>query len=396
MKKWISLIAIFPFFVSPPMAQDGVELFGYFESQFMGSEVKNEFNQLYTNKLRVDLESTPSDKITFAANFDYITYHGKTVWDVLDFLPPGVTSTVPQGSEAFYVLPFSDRNFLDNAYIKLAFKNFDLMVGRQQISLGTGYAWNPTDVFNTKDLLDPTYEQSGHNAVRLDVPLGTAYNFTALYSPEDTWRNSAKLIEFKGRISHFDYSFIAIEKLWRFHDYTQFDIEKMSFPEQPEKRQLFGASTAGELLGLGIWAEYAFNEMEHSKDFYELVVGTNYTFDFQTYVMVEYYRNTLGKTDYRQYDLNDWMRSLASEQRAIARDQVYIFIQHPTTDFLEMGLSGIYSISDNSLSLAPMMNYSFSENVDIMAYLNFSFGEEGTVFSESSGSSGLLRARVYF
>jgi hypothetical protein len=298
--------------------------------------------------------------------------------------------------ESFYVLPFSDRHFLDNAYIKIAFKHFDLTVGKQQISLGTGYVWNPMDVFNVKDYLDPTYEQPGHNAIRLDVPLGTSYTLTALFSPDDTWRNSAKLIQLKGRISHFDYSLIAIEKAWRFHDYLQFDYENMNFLELPEKRQLLGVSTAGELLGLGVWAEYAHNWMENTKDFYELVVGTDYTFDFQTYVMVEYYRNTLGKTDYEDYNLNDWMRMLAFEQKSISRDQVYAFIQHPATDLLSIGLSSIYSISDNSLALIPTLNYSFSDNVEIFAYLNFNFGKEGKFFAKNMGNGGLIRARVYF
>ena len=105
--------------------------------------------------------------------------------------------------------------------------------------------------------------------------------------------------------------------------------------------------------------------MEKSKDFYELVVGTDYTFDFQTYVMVEYYRNMLGKTDYKNYDLNDWMRSYASEQKAIARDQVYTLVQHPVSDFVTLGSSFIYCISDNSLAIVPTINYSFSENMDI-------------------------------
>jgi len=396
MKKWILVLVFLSFGITALSAQERVELFGYFESQIMGTEIKSDFYQLYTNKLRVDLKSSISENITFAANFDYSTYYGKTKWNILDFLTLSITSTVPQGKESFYIFPFSNRSFLDNAYIKRAFKNFDLTVGKQQISLGTGYVWNPMDVFNIKDPVDPTYEQPGHNAVRFDVLLQSKYTLTALYSPEDTWRNSAKLIQFKGRISHFDYSLIAIEKLWRFHDYAQFDTTNMSFLEMPEQRQLLGASTAGELLGLGAWAEYGYNKMEYSKDFYELVVGTDYTFDFQTYIMVEYYRNTLGRTDYEQYNLNDWMRLFANEQKAISRDQIYGFIQHPVTDFLNLGISSIHSISDNSLALVPTLNYSLSENMDVMAYLNFNFGKEGTAYSKLSGNGGLLRARVYF
>ena len=405
MKNWIytirplrCLLILFFFYlnISSLTAQDKVELFGYFESQFMGTKLKNDFYQLYTNKLRLDLKSNVSENITIAANFDYITYHGKTKWDVLEFLPESITSKILQEMESLYVLPFSNRNFLDNAYIKLALKKFDLTFGKQQLSFGTGYVWNPMDVFNIKDILDPTYEQPGHNAVRIDVPLGSVYTLTALFSPEDNLDNSDKLIQFKGRISHFDYSFVAIEKQWRFHDYTKFDQEIMNFSELPEKRQLLGVSTAGELLGVGLWAEYGYNEMERSKDFYELVVGADYTFDFQTYFMTEYYRNTLGKTNHKQYDLDDWMRLLASEQKSISRDQVYVFFQHPITDFIDLGSSGIFCFSDNSFALVPTLNYSFSENLDIMAYLNFNFGEDGTAYSKSTGNGGVLRARIYF
>jgi hypothetical protein len=388
---------IFSFSMLTPLAsQEKVDVFGYFESQIMGADVRDDFFQLYSNKLRVDLKSRFSDNITFAANFDYITYHGKKNWNILNFLSPDIHTQVPEGMESFYTLPFSDRTFLDNAYMRLSFNAFDLTIGKQQISLGTGYVWNPMDVFNIKELVDPTYEQPGHNAVRLDIILGNIYTLTALYSPDDTWRNSAKLIQFKGRISRFDYSLIAIDKVWRFHDYTQFDAQSMGFVELPENRRLLGASTAGELLGMGTWAEFAYNWMEYSQNFYELVVGTDYTFDFQTYFMIEYYRNTLGKTESRRYTLNDWMRLFTAEQKAISRDQIYLFVQHPVTDLVNLGLQSVYSISDNSLALVPTLNYSLSENIDILAYLNFNLGSEGKVFAKSMGNGGMIRARIYF
>jgi hypothetical protein len=396
MKKCLPLLFLLLLASSSLFAQEAVDIFGYFESQYMGSDVKSDYYQLFSNKLRLDLKSELTESITFAANFDYITYHGKKEWNILDFLSPDILSQVPPGLESFYILDFANRTFLDNAYLRLRLKPFDLTVGKQQISLGTGYVWNPMDVFNIKELVDPTYEQPGHNAIRLDVPIGNASTFTALYSPDDTWKHSAKLLQFKGRISHFDYALIAIEKVWRFHDYTQFDIGKMNFLELPEQRRLLGASTVGELLGMGVWVEFAYNWMASTDDFYELVIGTDYTFDFQTYFMMEYYRNTLGRTDDERYTLNDWMRLFAAEQKAISRDQVYMLIQHPVTDLIQLGLQSIYCISDNSLALVPVLNYSFSANIDIMAYLNLNIGKEGTVFSKSMGNGGMLRARVYF
>jgi len=395
MKQWILLLLLLC--LSKPLsAQDNVELFGYFESQLMGARIKNSFIQLQSNKLRVDLKADISDYVSFGANFDYITYHGKTQWNILEYLPDRVTSEAPPELAGYYVLPFNDRIFLDNAYIKLSFKYGDVIIGKQQISPGTGYAWNPTDLFNSKDLLDPTYEQPGHNALRLEVPLGSMYSVTALYAVGDEWKNSDKMLQFKGRISHFDYSIIGVEKVWTFHDYTQFDLIAQNFVSSQEKRQMAGATTVGELLGLGVWAEYAHNKMGSTKNFYELVVGGDYTFDFQTYIMLEFYRNTLGKDDYLQYSFNDWMRMLAAEQKAISRDQLYGFIQHPLTDLVNLGFSTIFSISDNSLALVPMMNYNIFENVELLVYLNFYLGKEGTAYASNMGNGGLVRARIYF
>ncbi len=382
--------------VGPLPAQDKVEIFGYYEPQFLGTRLQGSFYQTFTNKLRLDLRSDLSAHISFAGNVNFITYHGKTEWNVLDFLSDGIVSTIPPEMLGFYVLSFEHEIVLDNAWVKLSFKPLDIIVGRQQISMGTGYVWNPTDVFNHKDVLDPTYEQPGHTALRVDVPLFSTTTLTALYAPESTWSGSTKMLELKSRAGRFDLTLTAIETLWPTYDYTSFDPNEMNFLELSQKRRLLGGSTAGELLGMGVWAEYAYNWMKESDDFYELVVGGDYTFKSQTYVMFEYYRNTLGKSDFEDYDLNDWMRYFAAEQKAIARDQIYLFAQHPVTELLNLGLQTLYSISDNSAALVPTLLYSFSDNVEIFAYLNFNLGKKGTAYARKLGDGGLIRLRVYF
>ena len=382
--------------VLPAFPQDKLEIFGYYEPQYMGTTLNLDYYQLFTNKLRVDLMYAFSEHVTFAANFNFITYHGKTRWSVLDFLSSDIVDRVPEPARSLYVIPFENEIFLDNAFLKLSFSGWDLTAGKQQISLGTGYVWNPTDIFNTKDVLDPTYEQPGHNAVRVDVPVGGRSTVTALYSPESTWTESGKLFEVKSGLGRFDLMLDFIETLWVFHDYTRFDPAAQNFVALPGKRSLLGGSAVGELAGLGVWAEFGYNWMEHTEDFYELVVGGDYTFDSQTYVMAEFYRNTLGKSDYLEYDLNDWMRFFTAEQKAVSRDQLYVFAQHPVTDLLSLGLQNVLSLSDGSLALAPTASYSLSDNVELFAYLNFSIGSEGKAYGSNMGHGGLLRLRVYF
>lgn len=377
-------------------AQDEVEIFGYFESQYMGTYINERLEQVQSNKLRIDLQYTFSDNISFAANFDYITYHGKTEWYIMDYLSDNIINSVPEEMRNAYIIPFEDRQFLDNAYIKMTFEKLDLTFGKQQLSFGSGYVWNPTDVFNTKDVLDPTYEQPGHNAMRLDMPVGSGMNLTALYSPEESWDASGKLIQIKTSIPRFDVSGIFVETQWNFHNYTQLDPVTQYFAGTPERRRLYGGNLEGELLGLGLWAEYAYNQMEITEDFQEIVIGSNYTFDFQTFVMVEYYRNTLGKENEQDYDLTDWMRYFTAEQKTLSKDQLYLLVQQPVTDFIDLGLMNIISLSDGSVAVVPTMNWSFSENVDITAYVNMNIGSEGKSFSESQGNGGLIRARIYF
>jgi len=376
--------------------QFDVDLYGYFEPQYLGAVIQGDYIQLQSNKLRVDLKSTAYDKVTFGANVNFITYHGKTSWNVLDYLPSNVTSVVPPEYYDYYIIPFENRIFLDNAYVKLSLKRADITVGRQQISLGTGYVWNPTDLFNTKDVLDPTYEQPGHNAIRLDVELGPRFGLTGLYAVSDDWKESDKLIQLKGGISRFDFSIVAAEKIWTFHDYLQFDPATMFYLAKPERRRMIGGSFAGDLLGIGIWGEYAYNNMDSTDNFYEISAGLDYTFDFQTYVLFEYFRSSLGRDDHNDYTFNDWMRFFAAEQKAVCMDQVYGIIQHPITDLVNFGVSGIYCISDNSVALIPMIMASPTNNLELMLYFNFYLGKEGTFYASNLGNGGMIRARIYF
>jgi len=396
MKNNIIGIFLFLGICFPLSAQDKVDLFGYFEPQYVGASVNKSFMQLQSNKLRIDLESKVSDFVTFGANVNFLTYHGTTNWHILDYLPDQVTSGIPPEMAELYVLSYDNRIFLDNAYLKMSFKYADITTGRQQISLGTGYAWNPTDLFNTKDLLDPTYEQPGHNAIRVDVSGSGRTSLSALYTVGDDFKSSDKMLWLKSGISHFDLSLIAIEKTWTYTDYDQIDLAQMNFVAQKEKRRMLGATMAGDILGIGVWAEYAYNFMETSNDFSELVIGGDYTFDFQTYIMFEYYRNTQGKTNFEEYNFNDWMRYMAAEQRAIGRDQMFFLLMHPVGDLVNLGLSSIVCFSDNSSALLPTLNYNVFENVELLLYLNFYLGKEGTVYASNLGNGGLIRARVYF
>ncbi|MBN1779709.1 hypothetical protein JW948_01160 [bacterium] len=378
--------------LASPLLSQTAQVSGYFESQFMAAGVRGEMLQLGSNKCRVDLGSD-MNRIQFRANINAITYHGKTTWNIADFLPDPVTRDIPEYARSMLVLPFEDDLVLDNAYMKITFSGWDLTVGKQQISMGAGYVWNPTDLFNQKDLFDPTYEQPGHNAMRADWALSSRANCTLLYGPESNPDQSTKMVLIKQGFGRFDCTLTGIEKSWTFHDYTDmtgFDPGGLS-----ERRRLIGGSLTGELFGLGLWAEGGYNRMERSDSFYELVTGFNYTFDSQTFILAEYYRNSAAETDPGSYTLNDWMRYLAAEQKTLNRDQVTLLVQVPVTDLTQAGLN-LFAAGDGSVAVLPMLNASPFENMELLAYVNLYFGRSTAMFNKNLGNGGLVRARIYF
>jgi hypothetical protein len=134
--KWPASLLLLPVILIFPVGQTGaVDISGYFEPQYSGFDTRGEYSEIFSNKLRVDLEAAPSENASLAANFDYITYHGRTSYNLLNYLPESLAATVPPEAISLFQFSYHDSVFLDNAYLKLAFPAFDVTVGKQQISL---------------------------------------------------------------------------------------------------------------------------------------------------------------------------------------------------------------------------------------------------------------------
>jgi len=389
MNKFTGWIVFSLFLLFATSAAQTIDIFGYYEPQYMGVILDNEYSQLFSNKLRVDLQSNQIDNVTIGANFDYISYQGRTEWNLLDYFPDRIKNQVSPEFEDDFGYAYKDTVFLDNAFVKIAISKLDITLGKQQVSIGTGYAWNPTDLFNSKDIIDPTYEQPGRNAARFDIALSNRYTGTVMYLPKNSWQNSGKLIKFNGKISHFDYSILYIEKMWTYSDFTS--------PSTPElKRRLYGGDLVGEIFGLGIWGEFAYNTLETQAGFWETLIGADYTLDNGMYFLAEYLHNELAKSDYHDYDLNDWMRYFLGENRTISRDNLYLYFDYPLTDLIHLNNSIALSLTDQSLNLMPSLRYNIFQNIEINIFAGFNIGENNKAFSKDQGSTAIFRMKAYF
>lgn len=380
---------IFNLLVMPNANAEEVDIFGYFEPQFIYLYQDGKSYQMNSDKLRVDLQSSVSN-VEFGADLIYNLYFGKKSWNMLDFFSSEIVEEIPPEMRSYFSITFNDTLYLDNVYVRMSGSRIACTFGKQQISLGTGYFSNPVDVFNLKDALDPTYEQTGHNAARLDIMLRDRTNVMFLYSPiAGDWKNSGKLFRLKMGLGHFDFVLTG-------HEFQDELTDFYSASVTNERRRLLGFEFVGELVGLGVWGEAAYNLMETSDDFYEFLIGTDYTFESGLYVLLEYHRNERGKTKYEDYNINDWLRFYLGESKTICRDQIYGMVSYPLTDLINLQFLSIFSVNDGSVAVVPVIDYNIFENVDLNIMGNIYTGSEGKVYSSKLGNGVIVRGRAYF
>ncbi len=403
-KIYYTIIIIFACLCSSSAAQslsldeevDG-DIWGYFEPDITAT--KDKF--LMKNNLRLEGAVDLPFDISLVASGDFFADIGDSEWNMLDFVPNKIRDGVPGNVSELYNITFDEDILLHKAYLKAVIGSMDVCLGRQQIPLGTGYVYNPTDVFNEKSVTDPTLELPGHDAVRIDIAMSdrsTLYLFYIpdenveefdVFKPEAGSEEQAFVVRYKQGIERFDVSAIVIKRDRVVTDYYTFETDV-------QEQYIYGCDVVGELCGLGVWAEYAYHSLRNAPDFDDFVIGADHTFINELYVLGEYYRNNEEKRDYELYDLNDWMRFLAGETKTITRDSFYLYMSYPVTDLITAGCGSLMSLNDWSTQIIPSITYSMTENVELKLFVSISIGEKNKSFGESLGNSLTAKIRVYF
>jgi len=369
------------------------DLYGYYENQTT-STLDTDPDFLSYNKLRLDFAKDISDDISFNSNIVFQTNHGKTLVNLLDYLPSDLVADyslqigIPIDIlKENYVTNIEDEVFLDNAFLSLYQKYYNLRIGKQQIALGAGYAWNPTDIYNDKNILDPTYEKRGVNALKLEIPFSSEGTVTSIVSIDDNWEETTKSVHLKQFLFGYDLEFSYATKQHNSLDYY-------TMIENIEDRELLGFSFSGALLGIGIWSETALNKMSGSDDYYQGIIGADFTFENGLYFMGEYYYNELGEKDESDYEFTNWMNLFTSGTN-LGHDYLYLGESYSIAELIEWSNYIIVNVNDKSFNYTPWLNFSLNDNVDLDIIANIPFGEDDSEFNKFDANIA-VRLKVYF
>ncbi len=364
-----------------------VNLFGYGEFEYDGIQVKESDYSFGYGKIRLEGEWRPIDIVLIAGNVNGQKFFGKTKWDFFDFIPFD-TLWVEEEHMTSMPLTIFDTLFLDNFYARFNFSKLDLTLGRQPLSLGTGYAWNPLDIFNRKDLLDPTYEQPGVNAVRIEIPINDRSSMDIIIAENDSLKTGTKMVQMKTGIGSFD---ITMNIAQRHHLFPFWRL--MNIMSTHTTSEFFGGSLVGQLGEFGFWGE-AFLSMENTKSIGEYVIGTDHTFDNGVYVMAEYFHNSLGATK-DELSIYHYVHAYGGESKSLTQNYGFALTRFSFNDFISGSLMTFGNLDDKSFSLAPQVEWSIFENVTASILFSQSFGKMDTEFG-IQGKALRLRVRGYF
>ena len=160
---------------------------GYIEDTLTVEHLKGEGERLLNNaRLRLDVsrktERYFESSLSLIAQWNALD----TELDMMQYLPrPDRLALQRRGMGEAFKYPLDEFEvYLQEAFAGLNTKYFRLRLGRQKFSSGTGYAFNPIDLFNVKNPLDPSYEVDGHDAVlaSFELPRQTRIQLAAVFT----------------------------------------------------------------------------------------------------------------------------------------------------------------------------------------------------------------------
>ncbi len=265
----------------------------------------------------------------------------------------------------------------DRLAVKLALAGVDVTAGRQAITFGKAYFWNPLDVFRPFPALqlDRDYK-AGVDALRIDVALGSFSGCTLVGVLGDARRRSW-------------YSSAAVARAfttWRAWDLT-LQGGKIHGGYQ------VGGGSQGELGPFDLRAEASWflpereqrpaNERELPEAL-SAVLGAGRRLD-RTGVDVEYLYNGAGRVSLARA----WPLVMEGLLPQASRHVIGAAVTHEATPLLKASLKTVVSLSDGSVLFQPGVAYSAADEVSLTAGAVLAFGERPVVELDAQGEPSL-------
>ncbi|MBS1111948.1 MAG: hypothetical protein H6Q95_240 [Nitrospirae bacterium] len=358
----ISLTVLLLFTAHPLQADESrIKASGYIKNFLILTDTQDDASveALSRLRLRLDIAATESSSIEFAYELLPRLRESKAVFKDSATQAPAILSyrafdldemiyPEDETSGSSFLLAQN----LDRLILTLKTPSYDLYIGRQPIAFGSAHVINPTDIiapftYNTI----AKEELVGVDAVRIKRPLSEMgeLDMGLVFGDDFKPNESAAFFRLKTYQLKTDIAFMA-----------------MVFREN----LLASVDIARSIGGAGAWLEAAqvfanaADDYRPDENYFRLSIGSDYSFAEKSYAYIEYHYNGAGKGSKASY-------GLSSNETAYKEGAVYLLGRHylaPGFTYEIMPLltfsgNALINLSDHSLLLSPVLEYSVKQDV---------------------------------
>ena len=278
--------------------------------------------------------------------------------------------------------------WVDRFNVRISLPWADLTVGRQAVTFGKAYFWNPLDVIYPFQAweFDREYKE-GADAVRLDIPMGrvTGLNLVAAPGREVVLRE-----DFKDRLSRGGLSWYGSALLARF--YTT--VRNGDVSVQAGKvygGYHVGGGFSGESASINVRFEAAAFLADRSRlrplphplennlleNHVSAVMGLGWRFPSGLDFNMEYFYNGAARAKFIEGAL---LRMVHGSNTHLSTQLLGAAFKYPVTPILDARLTWILSIPDHSFLLQPHLSLSLSNEANLDAGAAFGVGDAPFLF----------------
>jgi hypothetical protein len=338
--------------------------------------------------VRLTVEARPSDHVTFELHVVQSYTYASASTGLGSGTTPGFGlaagdtryRAVDATADWFPTATQAASLWVDRLNVKVTLPRADITIGRQAISFGKAYFWNPLDEFLPFDArqIDRDYK-AGVDAIKIDIPRGqfSGVNVVAAFGRELTaagtsrdgdravaasWYGSAALARYFTTVRGWDAAAQAGKVYGGYQlggavtgEIHQFEIRGEAAYLWAMPRPPLPAPLSGHLV----------------EDHLAAVGGIGKRFQNTLWIELEHFHNGAGQPENLDAALVRFTNGAALN---LGREITGITASYELLPIVTGQIAALHSWSDGSSQIQPTVTYSVSDNSDLLAGLSIGIG----------------------
>ena len=322
---------------------------------------------LAAGTLRFVMGGRPLDWLSYNIHPQFDITHARSITDGLTLLGSTAAGRYRIVDASWDTQFDNDRGaatlLLDRFNIKLVFPWADVVLGRQAITFGNAYLWNPLDVFRPFGAAQFTRDyKEGIDAVRVDVPAGDFSMVSLVFAlgdaDTDVWESGALVARYYGSHWGWDLSVQGGKLDGGYHA---------------------GLGLSGEMLGIETRAEGLYRWVDAGgplDNTLTAVVGFGRSFDNTLGLEVEYLLNGGADADNL---LQNASQVASGNLLQMSRHVLGVMAAYEFLPILRGSLVGLWSVSDFSGLIQAGVAYSLADEMELLVGMMLALGERAAL-----------------